>query len=598
MKKWVLFFVVSISLLFIFPTFVDACDLNIRCEDVTQSKLEECNPFEVTTIGSKCSEALSNLSRAAQPSRDELNQMNRAIAAFEARIQTIQADVATKTNQINQLEQELTSELVLASARIREFYIRSYMNDPMYLLLSSSNVGSILRTVGYQQAAVNEDKKVIAQTALNVKDLEDRKKALVDEKTSLASLKSDTDTRAAAVRKLLAQVDAYAGQLQSAVAAVSARQQEFLAQKLAGLGIPLFAISGGGCSSDLTNGKDPGFSGGFGFFTFGVPNRVGLNQYGALGRAKSGQNFDAILHAYYTFDGYNNADSNITIRVNDSNSVNQGNIIWSGKLNDYVKRIYEVPADWPSEALKAQVIAIRSYVLATTNNGNSSICANQYCQVFQSGEKGGSWNQAVDDTGTQVMVQSGQPIKAFFSSTHGGYAFNTGDLQGWSTTSYTKRMVDTPSGSVSSFSDLRSNAFDRDSPWFYCDWGGRSSYGGTAWLKPEEVADIVNVLLLAKRDGSTQQHLTQPDKSNPDGVDTWDAGRVRSELSSRGGAPYSIVGDVSVSFNTGTGQVTGVTISGDGGNNTFDGNDFKTYFNLRAPSNIQIVGPLFNVEKR
>jgi peptidoglycan hydrolase-like amidase len=40
-------------------------------------------------------------------------------------------------------------------------------------------------------------------------------------------------------------------------------------------------------SSDI--GKDPGFGNKFGFFTYGVPNRVGLNQYGAWGRAKAGQ---------------------------------------------------------------------------------------------------------------------------------------------------------------------------------------------------------------------------------------------------------------------------------------------------------------------
>lgn len=575
---------------------VKACDLN--CDNVTPDKLEQCNSDELTIISAKCDDAYANVEKAAKPSRDELDQMNRSIAAFEARIKTIEADVSNKTQEITVLDTSLSASLALASVRIRQFYIRSFMTNPMYLLLSSVDIGSVLRTIGYQQAAVNEDKRVITQTALSVKDLEDRKKALEDEKASLASLKADTDRRAQQVQKLIDQVNAYESKLQGYLAAITARQQEFLNEKLAGLGIPLFAVSGGGCSSDLTNGKDPGFGGGYGFFTFGVPNRVGLNQYGALGRAQAGQNADSILHAYYNFDGYQSADSNITIKVNDSNSVNQGNIIWSGKLNDYVKRIYEVPIDWPAESLKAQVIAIRSYVLATTNNGSMSICANQYCQVFQSGEKGGAWNQAVDDTGTQIMVQGGNPIKAFFSSTHGGYAYNTGDLQGWSATSYTKRMIDTPSGSVSSFSDLRSNAYDKNSPWFYCDWGGRSSYGGTAWLKPEEVADIVNVLLLAKRDNSTQQHLVQTDKANPDGVDTWDAGRVHSELSSRGITPYTSVSDVSISFNTGTGQVTTVSVSGDGGTNTFDGNDFKTYFNLRAPANIQIVGPLYNVEKR
>jgi SpoIID/LytB domain protein len=275
--------------------------------------------------------------------------------------------------------------------------------------------------------------------------------------------------------------------------------------------------------------------------------------------------------------------------------VNQGNIIWSGKLNDYVKRVYEVPSDWPAESLKAQAIAIRSYVLATTDNGNMSICATQYCQVFKTDEKGGSWNQAVDDTQTKIMVQGGKPIKAFFSSTHGGYVYSTGDLSGWSATSYTKRAIDTTSGSVSSFSDLRSNAYDKDSPWFYCDWGGRSQYGGTAWLKPEELADIVNVLLLAKQDSSTQQHLVQTDKANPDGTDTWDAGTVRSKL---GGSAYTTIDSVFISFDTGTGRTTQVTVSGNGKSNTFSGDEFKTYFNLRAPGTIQIVGPLFNVERK
>ncbi len=597
MKKIVLLLSIGLFTM-IAAARVYACDISVTCENVTQSNLETCNPGDVAIISGKCSEAFSNIEKAAQPHRAELDKMNQAITAFQARIQQIEADVAQKTIAIAVGEKQLEGLYTVASARIREFYIRSFANNVIALFFSSTNIGSAFRTIGYQQAAVNEDKKVITQTALVVQDLETKKKELQQEQGSLAQLKADTDKRADTVRKLLAQVAAYEGQLQTAMAAISARQQEFLAQKLAGLGIPLFAVSGGGCSSDLTNGKDPGFGGALGFFTFGVPNRVGLNQYGALGRAQAGQNADTILRAYYNFDSYQNADSGITIHVNDSNGFNSGSIIWSGNLNDYVKRIYEVPDSWPSEALKAQVIAVRSYVLAATNNGSMSICANQNCQVFQSGEKGGAWGQAVNDTGTQIMVQGGNPIKAFFSSTHGGYAFNTGDLQGWSPTSYTKRMVDTPSGSVSGFSDLRSNAYDKNSPWFYCDWGSRSQYGGTAWLKPEEVADIVNVLLLAKRDGGTQQHLTQTDKPNPDNVDTWDAGRVRAELSSRGGTPYSSVSDISVSFNTATGQTTNVTVSGDAGTNTFDGNEFKTYFNLRAPANIQIVGPLYNVEKK
>ena len=560
---------------------------------------QECTPENIAKVSTttdqdflrallgKCGESIQNMENAVRPSRAELDSMNKAIAAFEARIKTIEADVATKTQEIAEGEKELEASLTLATERIRQFYMRSYALNPMYLLLSSTNIGTALRTIGYQQAAVNEDKKIITQIALTVKDLEDKKKALEDEKATLALLKADTDRRAASVRALVAQADAYESKVQGYIAAISARQQEFLAQKLAGLGIPLFAISGGGCSSDLTNGKDPGFGGGFGFFTYGVPNRVGLNQYGAWGRAKAGQNYETILRAYYNFDSI--SDANAQIRVDGYGTYS---------LDDYVKRVYEVPDSWTDNdmaALKAQAIAVRSYALAYTNNGQGSICTTQQCQVFKPDPKGGNWETAVNATAGKVMMQGGTPIKAFFSSTHGGYVYSTGDLQGWSATSYTKRAVDTPSGSVSGFSDLRSNAFDRDSPWFYCDWGGRAAAGGTAWLRPDELADIVNVILLASQDSSAQPHLVQTDKPNPDGVDTWDAGTVRSKL---GGSAYNSISDVSVNADFGTGKVTSVTLSGDGKSDTFDGDKFKTYFNLRAPSTIQIVGPLYNVEKR
>jgi len=67
--------------------------------------------------------------------------------------------------------------------------------------------------------------------------------------------------------------------LTNQIASLNSIQQSILSARLSGLNIPLFADTAGGCSSDI--GKSPGFSGGFGFFTYGVPNRVGLNQYGA-----------------------------------------------------------------------------------------------------------------------------------------------------------------------------------------------------------------------------------------------------------------------------------------------------------------------------
>ncbi|PIT89269.1 MAG: hypothetical protein COU27_01220, partial [Candidatus Levybacteria bacterium CG10_big_fil_rev_8_21_14_0_10_36_7] len=116
----------------------------------------------------------------------------------------------------------------------------------------------------------------------------------------------------------------------------------------------------------------------------------------------------------------------------------------------------------------------------------------------------------------------------------------------------------------------------------------------TAWLKSEEVADIVNTLMLVKRDPTTAENLYQTDKSNPAGKETWSADKVKEELRNKGGTPIDSISDISISADFGSGKSTTVTINGQG----FSAAEFKDRFNLRAPANIQIVGPLFNVERQ
>lgn len=486
----------------------------------------------------------------------------------------IKGRIEQLTIDIQKSEGALAYQKSLLNERVKSYYKNINKSSVSLLnILVADNFSKSIENFFYQKSVVDDDKNTIIKIVLYIKNLE-------NQKIKLAQLKTEVDQESQALSVQISQT-------KQKIAELSAKQQQLLAQKLASLNISRSAASMGRCDSDLTNGRDPGFSPKFGFFTYGVPNRVGLNQWGAKGRADAGQNYETILRAYYNFDEIKNVDTGIQIRVD-------GHSTYS--LEEYVKRIYEVPGDWPSEALKAQAIAARSYALAYTNNGSGSICDSESCQVFQDNIKTGAWEQAVNDTAGKVMVQGGQPIKAWFSSTHGGYVLSSGEVPGWSGTSWTKHATDF-SGSVGSFSDLQNNAYDKNSPWFYCDWGSRSEFNKTAWLRPNEVGDIINIILLAKLDSSTQEHLYQPDNP-PAGVDVWDAERVKSELRSRGGNPYNNVSDISMSVDFGSGRVTSVNISGDGGSSNFDGGEFKNWFNLRAPANIQIVGPLYNVEKR
>ena len=566
MKKIILLIFFTLVILSVFTQFVKAEDLD--CSKPSSLTLDQINS------------CLDNLGKAKEQSEKATKPLEDQVKAIQARVAFIQNDLVVKEKSIEDGYKNLEKQYMILNQTIKDYYIKSYYNSPLLILLTTNSASKLTQILGYQKAATDRDKAIITNIVVSITTLEERKKELQNEKASIVIVKAKLD-------KIVTEAKTYQATLASQISSLSLKQREILSQRLASLNIPLYASMGGGCSSDLTNGKDPGFSNAFGFFTYGVPNRVGLNQYGAWGRAKAGQGYEEILRAYYNFDSIEKRDAQINVEGYQSYS-----------LDDYVKRVYEVPDSWTDNdlsALKAQAIAARSYALAYTNSGSGSICTTQQCQVFKPDPKGGNWEQAVNATSGLVMIQGGNPIKAWFSSTHGGYMHSSSDI-GWSGTGWTKNAQDS-SANINSFSDLKNNAYDKDSPWFYCDWGARSQYGGTAWLKSDEVADIANVLLLVQNDGSIKEHLYQPDKPNLAGTDTWDAARVKQELQNRHITPFTSVSNVSVSTDFGSGNTTSVTISGDR-TQDFSASDFKTYFNLRAPSNIQIVGPLYNIEQR
>lgn len=558
MKKIFIFLIVVF--IFLFPLIIKADEL----ENITRE--------------------LESLKKDLAGKEANYQQLNKKLNDIKSRVSVLGSEIEKKEVEVKKGEEALDYQKNLLNERARSYY-KNVNKSSLSLMsvLTATNLSKSLREFFYQKALVDQDKNTIIKVVLYIKNLEEIKTKLEEEKNQLLVLNKDIDAQS----KIL---EGQIGQTRAQIAQLSARQQQLIAEKQASLGISRSASTLGRCDSDLTNGRDPGFSPRFAIFTYGVPNRVGMNQYGAWGRAKSGKGYEDILRTYYNFDSISTVDTNTQINVDGYGTFS---------LEDYVKRIYEMPDSWVDNdlaALKAQAIASRSYVMAYTNNGSGSICATENCQVFHSDPKGGNWEQAVNATAGQVMVQGGSPIKAWYSSTHGGYVFSSGEI-GWSNTSWTKHISDFD-GSVGSFSDLSTKSYDRDSPWFYCDWGSRSEYNKTAWLKPQELADIVNIILLVKNDSSTRDHLYQIDKSNPAGTDTWDFEKVRSELRSRGVSPFSSINDVSVSADFGSGRSSSVNFSGDAGSTSFSASEFKDWFNLRAPANIQIVGPLYNVEKR
>src|SRR3990167_9963260 len=449
--------------------------------------------------------SLNQSLKATAPLESQLTSLKKQIIGIKNRLTFIENDIAVKEKNISDGYKNLAKQQLILNRAIRDFYIKSYYNSPIWVFFSSSSVTDITQILAYQRATTNQNKAIITNIALTTQDLEAKKKNLENEKKQLSSLEASLDEQSAKLDEVVSGAKKYQAGLSRKIAELSAKQQQILGQRLAGLNIPRSAgTAAPACIDDRD--KDPGFSPRLAFFTYGVPNRTGLNQYGAYGRARANQDYSTILHAYYNFDELKDIDVNTQIRVDNHGTYS---------IEDYVKRIYEVPNSWGDnggmEALKAQAIAARSYAMAYTNNGSGSICDSQNCQVFQEDRKGGNWNSAVEATRGKAMTQGDQVIKAWFSSTHGGYIFSSSEI-GWNSTSWTKHAIDTPSGGAGGFGELQNNAYDKDSPWFYCDWGARGQYNKTAWLKSEEIADIANVILFARADSSTKDHFYQTDR--------------------------------------------------------------------------------------
>jgi stage II sporulation protein D len=133
-----------------------------------------------------------------------------------------------------------------------------------------------------------------------------------------------------------------------------------------------------------------------------------------------------------------------------------GSLYLIGELGfeDYVKGIAEVPRSWPLEALKAQVVAARTYAMNRLELGSSEgrslgydLCATQACQVYlgmgvEAGPWGNRWVKAVEETKGQVLLYAGSPAITFYSSTSNGRTYPNEQVFGGEALPYLRGIVE------------------------------------------------------------------------------------------------------------------------------------------------------------
>ncbi|WP_232679557.1 SpoIID/LytB domain-containing protein [Nocardioides sp. R-C-SC26] len=97
------------------------------------------------------------------------------------------------------------------------------------------------------------------------------------------------------------------------------------------------------------------------------------------------------------------------------------------RLDDYLKGVVprEVPALWPTEAVRAQAVAARTYAAFERRQPlarHYQICDTAQCQVYGGySDEFPASNRAIQATAGQVLLDGGKPAFTQFSASNGGY---------------------------------------------------------------------------------------------------------------------------------------------------------------------------------
>ena len=188
--------------------------------------------------------------KATKPLEGQLEGLQRQLAQIQASINGLTITINKKQKDLDLREEKLALQQALLEKRVRQYYIRSYLTNPLLVILSSLHAGDLFRELSYRQTVAKEDRMIITSVTSEVIDLLTEKTKLEKDKSKLALLQAEVDKNAAFIGGEVKKAKAYQATLSSQIASLTAKQQSILASRLASLNIPLYASAGGSCSSD------------------------------------------------------------------------------------------------------------------------------------------------------------------------------------------------------------------------------------------------------------------------------------------------------------------------------------------------------------
>lgn len=538
-----------------------------------------------------------------------LNQIKKNIAALGNSLNGTQAQLDQANEQITQIRQQLDdANTALEKKRETLAYLISIRNDqirsiyqypqrtPLELFLTNGDLTGFTENLSYQTQVVTDSRRLITLVNNEVSSMEQTRNQIQDSKNQLEALATQISAKLAALKNDYNSANSNKYYLsnrlvtiQSSLKGLTDKQNQLIAARLA-----QFAQNqtlGSGMPASVTL-PIPSFSPAYALAAYGYPHRVGMSQFGAFGRSVAGQDYQTILHAYFSNVSIGSYPEPDTINV-----AGYGNMSFE---DNYLLGISEMPRSWPLSALEAQAVAARTYAIKwLQSNPGGAICTTQSCQVFNPGQVNQSdrWYQAVQATRGIVITYNGSPINAWYSSTDGGYTLSSQAVWGGATP-YALGIRDVAPGGSWPTDSYDGPKYTASSSYpnymFHKAWGTANSCSGAynPWMTKDQVADLFNSILLSDKDSSYTSQLNPPDGCfGPAGI-SFQA--VKNALAAKGVADVGDIGNIVTGFDNQGNTATLNVVSSNYGLIVFDGNKFRSMVLLRSPGSISLPTTLFD----
>lgn len=593
-----------------------------------------CTPY----IGVVNAQGIADLEQQIEQKQKELSSKKSILETVESRIKGIKDSNASLQEKIRLMTEELNKAKANSDSKAKEIEkklleleqkqkeleeVRGSMDSISGLLYVESrnrfanfvfsDWKDLVQSFYVRKGALNILKDRVEEISGEFSNLVEAKEGLDKEKEVLDKQKDELDKSYALLdkerAKLQAELNSQYSQrrkLNSDITDLSKNVSQLQAALIAARGAGLIS-SGGYTGSSFGTSISQAPAGSFGVFSIGAyTHRNGMSQWGARARADAGQNYRKLLEVYYpgaTFvEGFKEPET-IWVKgegVDCNNKAKSYNIRIS--FQEYMNSIYEMPASWNIEALKAQAVAARTYALHKVRT-QGYIIPNQSNQVYKNCQNAAGWRNAVAQTKGQVLTKKGVVFATEYAAVHGAW----GNHVGW----------DTVSGNGK---DWFNNAWERKSgvTWFYKSWYRAGSgidpkgenCGHSPFLTHEEMMVIVNAYFvkhsLGLRKTPDKSRLLPSDYGKCPGGERADYGNTDkvpytlAELQALLSNPVRSISNVGIIW--GEGQTKEVIFYTNRGPVHISGAGFKDIYNQMAPGHMRIQQQpshvFFNVEKK